>query len=76
MEKPGFIVKFCDKTYESKVCEDLAKKLVSAISAISDDATLPKRVFGIDTMGARFLITCIEAFSVKLHFQLISFFKL
>ena len=40
-----------DKTFESKVYEDLAKKPVSAISGISDeDAALLKRIFGIDTI--------------------------
>jgi hypothetical protein len=40
-----------DKTFGSKVYENLAKKPVSAISGISDeDAALLKRIFGIDTI--------------------------
>ena len=44
-------VQILDKTFESKLYENLAKKPVSAISRISDeDAALLKRVFGIDTI--------------------------
>jgi len=40
-----------DKTFESKVYENLAKKPVSAISGISqEDAALLKRAFGIDNI--------------------------
>ena len=40
-----------EKTFESKLYENLAKKPVSAISGISDeDAALLKRIFGIDTI--------------------------
>ena len=40
-----------EKTFESKLYENLAKKPVSAISGISDeDADLLKKAFGIDTI--------------------------
>ncbi len=40
-----------DRTFESKVYENLAKKPVSAISGIShEDAALLKKAFGIDTI--------------------------
>jgi hypothetical protein len=44
-------VQILDKTFESKIYEDLAKKTVSAIAEISEnEADLLKRVFGIDTI--------------------------
>lgn len=44
-------VQILDKTFESKVYEDLAKKPLSAIAEISEnEAALLKRVFGIDTI--------------------------
>ena len=44
-------VQILDKTFESKLYENLAKKPVSTISGISDeDAALLKRIFGIDTI--------------------------
>ena len=44
-------VQILDKTFESKIYEDLAKKPLSAIAEISEnEAALLKRVFGIDTI--------------------------
>lgn len=44
-------VQILDKTFESKIYENLAKKPVSAISGITEEnAALLKRIFGIDTI--------------------------
>ena len=44
-------VQILDKTFGSKVYEDLAKKPLSAITEISEnEAALLKRIFGIDTI--------------------------
>jgi len=51
MEKPGFIVKFYDKTYEDKSIEELVKAPVAAISGVSEsDAEDLKKAFGIETV--------------------------
>ena len=44
-------VQILNKTFESKIYENLAKKPVSAISGITEEnAALLKRIFGIDTI--------------------------
>ena len=51
MEKPGFIVKFYDKSYEDKDIEALVKAQVAAISGVSkSDAEDLKRAFGVKTV--------------------------
>jgi predicted RecB family nuclease len=50
-EKPGFIVKFFDKAYETKNIMELVKAPVSAISGVSgSDAENLKQAFGIETV--------------------------
>ena len=51
MEKPGFIVKFYDKSYEDKGIEALVKAPVAAISGVSkSDAEDLKQAFGVKTV--------------------------